>query len=56
VDEHGDGHVFWIQRIDVYVGYVYIYGVCSSYLLVVGDDSVIRYTGAYNITGEVGHT
>jgi len=40
----------------LYFGYVYIYVVSSLYLLVVGDDRVIRYTGADDVSGGAGDT
>jgi len=38
----------------IFFGYVYIYIVSSPYLLVFGDDRVIRYTGANDVAGKAG--
>ena len=38
----------------LYFGYVCIYVVSSPYLLVFGDDRVIRYMGVDDVTGGAG--
>jgi len=64
VDEHGSDHVLWNRGMEdsrpsvcvcaLYFGYVCIYVVSSPYLLVFGDDRVIRYMGVDDVTGGAG--
>jgi len=63
MDKHGGGHALWDQRIEFFLcacvcvcvhfnyDYVYVCIVSSPYLFVIGDDHVIRYTGAYDVAG-----